>query len=314
MTSIAEIKASHDLCEEIEVDLGLPLRQYGRWLSWVCPFHDDWAGDGGSLRIVAGSEKWRCFSCGQHGDVVDWLKLRGKPMGVGTRTAKQAQVATPVRHPWAEEVEDALANCVWWLWSGIGNAVRDYLRRRGLTDATIITWGLGYNPVPLSLPGVQSPDGSPARLPGPGIIIPIRQDGKLEAVKIRMLGPAGRYTQLIGSLPSLYGTQTIGQPVTVLCEGEFDAMLMRQETGVTVLSPTVGARYWDLGWSKYIVSPTLLVAYDNDPTGEGAARDMIGRYPRARRLLVPAGKDITDFLVGGGNLQEWLENALRSLS
>jgi hypothetical protein len=56
----------------------------------------------------------------------------------------------------------------------------------------------------------------------------------------------------------------------------------------------------------------VLVAYDNDESGEAAAQELCRRSPRWVRRRIPAGNDLTDFHCQGGNVFEWLYESLRA--
>lgn len=49
------------------------LRGNGRWLSGICPWHDDHRP---SLWVDSTRDLWGCHACGRHGDVVNWHALR----------------------------------------------------------------------------------------------------------------------------------------------------------------------------------------------------------------------------------------------
>jgi len=107
-----------------------------------------------------------------------------------------------------------------------------------------------------------------------------------------------------------------GKAVVVLCEGEFDGLLVWQEAGDLVdvaalgsastrptpahLIPLLGARHW-------------LLAADCDIAGERAAKmwgEYTARVVRRRPLL---GNDLTDFWRAGGDLRAWITDCLERL-
>jgi Toprim-like len=89
----------------------------------------------------------------------------------------------------------------------------------------------------------------------------------------------------------------------VVCEGEFDAMLLYQDAGDLCGVITLGSASDPLDvptWASYLLPVTrLLVAYDVDSAGEKGASRLLEITKRAERLPVPklgeTDKDITDF-------------------
>jgi hypothetical protein len=100
----------------------------------------------------------------------------------------------------------------------------------------------------------------------------------------------------------------------VLCEGEFDALLLWQEAGGLAGVATLGSASGrlDVGaWGAYLLPiARLLVAYDLDDEGKDGAAKLAGLTHRARLVSVPqvreGDKDLTDYHKAGGNLREWL--------
>jgi hypothetical protein len=129
-----------------------------------------------------------------------------------------------------------------------------------------------------------------------------------------------KYTSVAGSRPNLYlADNLVGHKVAVICEGEFDALLLAQEVG----DPSTGSgqalvgvvalgsagnkkKAIDAGLPFLLGVKRLLVATDNDEEGERAAVYLLERTRRARRLRVPQGNDVTDFWKVGGDLREWV--------
>lgn len=321
--NIADLKTKTDLLDIVEADIGPARKHQGRWLSFVCPFHPDSEQDGGSLRVTPDTNTWFCFGCHKSGDVIDWLCLR---QNLGFREAcqvlngnsvvsiKKSPVPSSTRSvtvdaSWQQAGEKILTQAQKFLWSGSCGHTLDYLHKRGLQDDTLKYWGVGYNPATYRVQDVSTSGGHPLVVCR-GIVIPARVGGSLQGLKIRQAdGCTPKYIQVAGSRPALFGADTLNKSVAILCEGEFDAMLLWQEAGdiVGVGTTTGGAKTWQKGWAVYLLSAQqILIAYDTDPTGEEAANFMTSLSSRARRVRVPNGKDVTEFWQSGGNLREWV--------
>lgn len=67
---IAEAKSRADILEVI--GRYMDLRKAGRQYAGKCPFHSSRYGDNFFINPELG--KWHCFSCGKHGDVLDFIQ------------------------------------------------------------------------------------------------------------------------------------------------------------------------------------------------------------------------------------------------
>jgi len=147
-----------------------------------------------------------------------------------------------------------------------------------------------------------------------GILIPCEVAGVIWYLKVRRAAGEPKYTQVKGSVQALFGADTMrSHDMAVMCEGEFDCMLLAQEAGDLCGVGTLGSASATLdltAWGDYLLPlARLLVAYDLDKAGKDGADKLAGLTARARRVNVPAMpnvKDITDFWKAGGNLRAWL--------
>ncbi len=330
MVDVADLKRQVDLVAIVEGDLGPPRRHNGRWLSFVCPFHQDAERDGGSLRVTSDTQTWFCFGCRKTGDAIAWVRERqgvdfaeacrqlGATPGPGTMRHSSPTVhlaATPEPTPeWRHHAERVSKTAQRYLWSTNGQNAREHLNKRGLENDTIREWGLGYNPGSYKIPEIRTTDGKPAEV-AKGFIIPVRIDGKLQLIKIRRPDHCNpRYVRLAGGKTVLFGTTTLpGKHVVLLTEGEFDAMLAYQEASdlVGVASTTGGCGVWRAEWGIYLLAArSVLVAYDNDTPGDKAAATLCKQSSRMRRVRVPSGKDVGEFRATGGNVRDWIKSLL----
>jgi len=247
MLNTYTLKATIDLSALIEGDLG-PAKKQGRRLFWPCPFHAD---HDPSLCITPDGQHYKCFGCGASGDALTWLQERHnltfqeayQQLNGGTRmTTLSAKKPTPppVSHEppspaWQERTWAIVTEGVAALGSDTGTRARAWLNERGLTDDTLHRWQIGF-----------STD---------GILIPCQVEDALWGVKIRRpVKP--KYISVPGSKTALFGTLALqGHSTLVLCEGEFDAMLLHQQAGdlIDVLSPTGGVGQDLTPWLSYLL-------------------------------------------------------------
>jgi len=138
-----------------------------------------------------------------------------------------------------------------------------------------------------------------------GITIPWYYKGVLTGLSVkRPKGASPKYYTVPGSKRTLYYLPGCQQTLFVV-EGEFDAMLLNQETGVPVVATgsnaciSYGVRSLRKVFDKVCVIP------DSDKAGE-AMRKKWRKYPA---IQLPNGKDITEFAAKGGNLKVLILNA-----
>jgi hypothetical protein len=72
--AVAKVKSDWPLREYLTFfEPKLKLSGSGRWLSGLCPFHDD---SHPSLWVDIYNDLWGCHACAAHGDVINWHSLR----------------------------------------------------------------------------------------------------------------------------------------------------------------------------------------------------------------------------------------------
>lgn len=175
------IRRAVNLRRFVEADLGPPLR-HGRW---ACPIH---GGEGPNFAVEPDGQRFRCWTCGARGDVLDYLVAREgitlaeaaarldptttvgekrprSPRGASgtigpretrTRTVDRASGAvgdSRVMPVWSDPTWQSWADRVIGqaeacLWSREGRPVRAWLRARGLHDTTVRRFRLGFLPRP----------------------------------------------------------------------------------------------------------------------------------------------------------------------
>jgi DNA primase len=328
MDDLKLLKERHDLRLIVEADLGPAHCRGGKALLWRCPFHNEHKG----YSLAVWENGWRCFgACGTQGDVLDWLqRYRGlsfteaceylgtAPKSEQTRpvhrqartTAPFAREAEPPKAEWQAEAKAVVDGAESVLWSPESGRALQYLKQRGLTEETILRARLGY------LPGRPWEWLRLGKLTIPcGITIPWFVGQELWAVKVRRAAGLPKYTQIAGgSAQGLYNAANLeGHETVLFVEGEFDALLAEQECGGLVGVATVGSAAATLNahWLPLLLHcKTILVAYDADEAGMKGAARLQALTKRARVIQVPWGKDITEFVLKGGSVQQWLNEVL----
>lgn len=316
-------------------------RKHGKAVMYRAP----WRADDDHASFAVYKDGWRDFGTREHGDIYDFFqrhfgwslteaKTHVENYYGGLRVPFSDYVPSPAHHEppsaaWQSAAQQLMLEGVRYLHSDKPHAkwVYDYLKnQRGLSDETIRRARLGYNPR-WQIMNWRDAEGQPARL-APGIIIPVEADGALWALRVRCrvgnlaaaLGrkdetykdgsPYPKYLSAPGSklVGSLFNADalSLNRPA-LFVEGEFDALLAAQHLGDQVSVVTLGSTANTLAnrWRDRLPE-TVYLALDADAPGQSATSRLQLDLPHAHPIPIPAGKDITDFVVQHrGDLKEW---------
>lgn len=301
-------------------------RSGSRGLWWNCPFHED---RNPSFNVDPERSRWKCFAgCGS-GDSADLVARLGNltfPQAVEhlasmfslegrgrlqapASLAFHAPPRTKAEPPAADPVK-ALALRQWAtgtaleaverLWGPEGREALDYLRGRGLTDATIGLARLGF----VKRLAAPKKDGSGVFTVA-GLSVPWFDGGRLALLKVRRLdGRKPKYIDVYRDRPAVYAPRGVrdGFPL-VLVEGEFDALLLDQELRDHADVVTLGSASGKLNQKanpSFKGASRVFIATDGDAAGRKAARRLLTIFPGAERVRPPApAKDWGDLHAGG---------------
>jgi DNA primase len=142
-------------CSEV-IGKRVRLIRKGREYSGLCPFHNEKTP---SFTVNDDKGFFHCFGCGAHGDVIgfamriDNLQFLDAVEQLAGLAGLEMPRQTPMDRARAEQqktlVDVVEAACAWYeaqLWSPAGRIGMAYFKRRGLDDATIRKFRLGYAP------------------------------------------------------------------------------------------------------------------------------------------------------------------------
>lgn len=182
----------------------------------------------------------------------------------------------------------------------------DYLRERGLSDSSIRSFRLGYNPRSQDLYGLYVPR---------GITIPCVVNDVVWYIKTRddaARDKSKRYRGIQGNkTAAIFGADICGTSGTIFfAEGEFNAMILNQESLYPAMSFGSAQTLPDLAtWGMYFLGVKKIYAiYDDDDAGRQGLdkiKHLVG--DKVTALTTPMGYDINDLFVHGW-LEHWLEN------
>jgi DNA primase len=150
---VQQIKAANDIVDV--VGSYIALRPAGPTFKGLCPFHDD---SRPSLVVDPRRQSFRCWPCGKHGDVIDFvleqeritfpeaLELLARRAGISFKKGSssphgQSRAFMLDVMRWAAQ---QFQQCL--LGSPLAEQARAYLAERQLTSETISRFGLGFAP------------------------------------------------------------------------------------------------------------------------------------------------------------------------
>lgn len=347
-----DLKARVDL-RDIVAEAWGPGKAHGDYVM----YHARWRGDDHTPSFAVYENGFKDFGgSGEAGDVYTWLEREyGLTFGEAVRwlhervyganaaplMPRRPEATSTARNEppsagWQRAARAALERAQAYLWSKTPEAakVRAYLHEaRGLTDETIRSYGLGYNPdwqrTAYRYWSEQYKRKRRARL-APGIVIPWYRNDALVALRVRCRvgalaswlkrAPDTLKGQELDKYRSYRGSKLAGRLYNgdalrpggdvLIVEGEFDAMLAAQQLGERVTVVTLGSATNRLSRrlrDQLREQRRVYTALDNDEAGaEATARLARVLDERHIPLALPEGKDITEYVVEhGGDLVGW---------
>jgi DNA primase len=301
-----------------------------------CPFHGE-----KTPSFYVYEDGYHCFGCGAHGDAISFVMQtegRSFPEAVQSLAAEAGldlPKATPTEaaaerqrldlHGVLDAAQSYYARA---LHSPAGATALDYLRRRGLSDATIARFGLGWagegrGALAAALPAITPPqlleagllraneDGSiRGELFFNRVMFPIRdRTGRMISFGGRTLGDGqpkyvnGPETPLFSKRRTLYALDAAregarkSQPVVVV-EGYMDVIALHQAGFTAAVAPLGTALTPEQLQELWRLSPAPILCFDGDAAGgRAAARAAQAALPAiaADRTIqiatLPAGED-----------------------
>ena len=237
---------------------------------------------------------------------------------------------TPPAQQWQTAAHVVIQECEAALWLPRNKKILDYVRKRGLTDETIKAYRLGYCSTGTANEYARNIGDLYIRR---GIIIPTIVYNDIWQIRIRLFDGVpflcsgckavltrtgecphcrakNKYKGVTGNKIGLMGADMLAAAHTaIICAGEFDSMLAQQYAPAGVACVTFGSetKKLSLRWQIALRKITrLIVAYDNDDAGDKGFTSVREIVPNALRARVPKGKDMGEYLSGGGDIGAWI--------
>lgn len=158
--------------------------------------------------------------------------------------------------------------------------IRAYLESRGLSQESIEKYNIGWN--------------------GTAITIPTGQFNKYRKDPENHSNDVPKYWYEKGHKATLYNSQVLSTAHSVvICEGEFDCILLNQN-GFPAVTSTGGAGTFLDEWKELFTGKQVYICMDNDKAGRQATVNLLFMFPGAKLVRLPgAYKDITEFFIAG---------------
>ncbi len=162
--------------------------------------------------------------------------------------------------------------------------IREWLNKRGLTDGILALRDISY-------------DGR--------IVIPIKDfKGNILFRRYRrdpsLPDDGPKYTYEKGSYTALFPIENLSKHTIIICEGEFDAMILESK-GFNAITSTGGAMSFQEEWKHFFEGKNVYVVFDNDKAGREGIMKVCRALPHAMVIPLPpeVGEhgDVTDFFV-----------------
>ncbi|HXD11510.1 MAG TPA: DNA primase [Anaerolineales bacterium] len=313
MSTIDEIKSRIDIVDLVS-EAGVKLRHAGKNYTGFCPFHENKHSP--AFVVWPESGTWRCFGqCNEGGDIFKFVMKRegldfkealqklAARAGVEIKDLRQRE--TPQQKEAFENLRKLLEDAVIYYRSQLfaNKDILHYLReKRGLTDATIETFGLGFAPAgydhalkhftgrgykeqELVEVGLltEREDGKRYDKFRNRIMIPIRDEhGKMAGFGARIVDPNdvpkflnSPETPIFSKGRLLYGLDRARKPIrtadqAVIVEGYLDVIALHQAGYENVVSPMGTALTEDQLRLLKKFTRRIVLALDPDTAGQKA--------------------------------------------
>ena len=324
------------------------LTRKGRRHSGLCPFHSEKTP---SFSVVDDQGFYHCFGCGVHGDAIsflretdglDFMEAVERLAGMAGMEVPRSAPEDPDRQRQRKAALDILEETTRFFQAALlrddGSAAARYLQGRGLGEAALSTYRLGYAPrsglrTALSARGFSDDDmlaaGVIRRSDRDGslydyfrdrVMFPIEdRQGRVIAFGARALGDAQPKYLNSGEGPTfskkqvLYGWVQAREGMRrklplVVAEGYMDVIAIQQSGVATAVAPLGTALTEEQIGHLWKLHDDPILCFDGDAAGQRAQMRALERLlpvltpgRSARLALLPEGKDPDDLLRSAGS-------------
>ncbi len=338
---LLELKSRNDI--ESVVSSYVNIKRGGRNPKGLCPFHNEKTP---SFTLYPENGSFYCFGCGTGGDVIRFIRLienldyidavrfladrSGMQMpveGYDDSAAKLKQQVLAINRETARYFHNMLK-------TPEGKKTYEYFRGRGLTDSTIVHFGLGYSPEGWSglCDYLKSKGFSHEQMIVAGVASKGRNGGVYDRFRGRAMFPildvrgnvigfggrrmkeddSAKYintsdTPVFKKSHNVYAlnfAKNHGADRLILCEGYMDVIALHQAGFENAVAP-LGTAFTEeqaMLLSRY--TKELVLTLDADAAGQKATDRALGILEKAgvstRIIAIPDGKDPDEFMKKNG--------------
>ncbi len=243
------------------------------------------------LYFDAETSQYDCKKCGQQGNLITLARHFGDTLSnkqpSQKKTVKKRRKNASITIEQVEQCYDALPE-----------NIRQYLHNRGINDDLInhfkIGWGEFYNKYWITIP-IKNKDGD-------FVFFKLRRDPQSEQGNKYQFYPTGSESTLFG-----WDMFKGNQDMVMICEGEFDAMLL-QSIGIPAITSTAGVGTFKQDWITSLKKlRKIYICFDTDDAGIKGAETLIKKldqelgnrttiYKTSLPERMKKGKDVTDYI------------------
>lgn len=321
---IQAVKERADIAEVI--GSSIQLKRAGRNFLGLCPFHNEKTP---SFNVSSDNQFFHCFGCGANGDVISYVQQHENIDFIDAvkMLANRYGVVIPEGENYNPQAQSEKAKllelhkdvCDWFrnnLKSAAAVSVRDYLTKRGITDADVASFQIGYAPDSWDslINWAQSKNYSLDLLEKAGLVVRKEgtdrfydrfrdrlmfaiwnDDGKVIAFSGRVLqkdAKGGKYvnspeTAIFHKSSILYALSHSKRNIrdkkqAILCEGQLDVIACHRAGLNTAVSTQGTAFTEDHARKLKRYTDKVIIAFDGDAAGQKACFKCI-------EILLPLG-------------------------
>ena len=353
-----ELQQRNDIVDVVSTYVEIKRKGGGKTYTGLCPFHNEKTP---SFTVYPDSQSFYCFGCGAGGNVISFIEKRENLDFVETVKFLAVRAGMEIPDDGGAEVQSSrkrnyeanqLAARFFFdqLNTEEGREARAYLRRRGLTDATIKKFGMGYAPqgwdslrdylrskgfhdeelVTFGL-CARSQKGSVFDFFRNRVMFPVFDiRGKVIAFSGRRLHEEDSPRKYVNTIDTpvfkksrnLFGlnfAKNNTDRTIVLAEGQMDAIAMHQAgvgNAVASLGTALTSEQVDL-IAQY--ADRVIIAYDDDEAGHKATEKAIGLFKpsplNVEVLSIKGAKDADEYIkkFGAESFRSLLEGSRNSV-
>lgn len=202
--------------------------------------------------------------------------------------------------------------------------VLQYLEKRGIPLEAVKAYKIGFIPINLyrnrtdwGLTEEMDIKGNARKLWIPkGIVIPTTEpNGNVIRIKIRSADwrvddKLPKYAAISGSMNGLNIIGSKHLPTAIIVESELDAYALHHAMNDSAFVIAIGSnmKHPDLESDYLVKRKQLIVLYDNDDAG----KKMLAKwqYAHVQCHVVPYGKDVGEYIEGGGNIKSFMHKII----